>query len=90
MLRMRLDATLATRGGDTEVSEPGRFERSQPKGAVGQAVKTGGADQAGQEQRVGPGEKPHNHPGDGATRGGPAPDQPAKERWRQLRDRGER
>jgi hypothetical protein len=66
------------------------LERPQPPRAVGQAVETGGADNAWQKQHIGPGEEPGDHPGNGAARRRSAPEQPAEKSGRQLGDGGER
>ena len=69
-----------------------RPQQRDAERAVGQQVhrQPAGLDDPGQQQRVGPHRKAGEDAGDGAARRRPAPDQPAEERGRQLRDGGKR
>ena len=68
------------------------MRKRKPERALGQdgARQPARLDDPGQQQRVGPHRKAGDDAGDGAARGGVAPDQPAEEGRRELGDGGER
>ena len=91
MLSARLHITPCTSGGRSSPEQALRPQRFDAPRALGEHALADDADvgEGRQQQRIGPGQDAERHAGDGAARGGAAPDQAAEERRRELRDGGE-